>query len=97
MNCVHCKFNRKRTEVDGVFYHTFKESNGMDYDTYTVPCGVQTKEGLRTFRNHALTDLRKHAAAAAAKLRTVESLQRRVRKAATVNEIQSVLYHTEFL
>jgi hypothetical protein len=96
-NCVHCKFSRRRIQSDGVFYHTFKESNGYDYDTYTAVCGNQTKEGLKAYRSQALTELKKKVTAAAQRLRVVESVHRQIKKATTVGQIQSALYHTEHL
>ena len=57
--CSHCKWRHKRFLGDeNIYYHSWKESNGQDYDTYTAPCDVQTKAGSEAYRRDALRRVR---------------------------------------
>jgi len=54
VTCFYCDNNRRVwVDNDGVRMHSWKESNGMDYDTYTAPCAIQ--ENLNRYRQQALT------------------------------------------
>ena len=54
VKCYHCDWGRKRFEDEGVFYHSYKESNGIDYDNYVTVCEDQPADAIGKFRKAAL-------------------------------------------
>jgi hypothetical protein len=82
--CFHCRMERKRQKVKGIYYHTYKESNGMDYDSYTELCRVQTPSGLEILRARALQKLDQHLREAQTRVKNLKLAIKEVRKAKQV-------------
>jgi hypothetical protein len=89
--CVHCLWGHARLKEEGtrLYYHTFKESNGQGYDTYTVPCTTQSKSGLETYRKYAVGIIAPRVAEAEQKLRKLKASLRVVKEAEEILKIHA--------
>lgn len=93
--CFHCELKRHRFVEDGVAFHSFKQSNGYDYDHYCEPCGNQTPEGLKTYRKQSLASVRQKINGVKSTLQILEANADGIKKAVTVGGIMLALRRVE--
>jgi hypothetical protein len=89
--CYSCDLKRDRFLDEGVYYHSYKESNGYDYDSYVAPCGIQTPEGMKAYRKQSLDFVRQRIRDAKEHLAILEANAEQIKKAKDVSGIISAL------
>jgi len=80
--CEHCLAGHNVYEGDGgQRIHRIKQSNGVDYDWYDVPCHVQTKKGMTAYRRQSLAFVTQRIVEVRGKLAVLEANAGRIKDA----------------
>jgi hypothetical protein len=89
--CQLCKDGR-RTFIDdsGIRWHSWKESNGMDYDNYTYPC-TGTDTNFAAYRKQSLEFVKKEVDKAQGKLSELRSVMAEIKAAKHIHQITTVV------
>ncbi len=95
--CELCRAGYKRCVDEGIAYHSYKLSNGYDYDSYTSPCAIQTPEGMKAYRKQSLDFVMQKVRGAKDRLAILESNADRVREAKTTGGIELALKRVQSL
>lgn len=89
VECSHCKVGRTRQREGGIYFHTYKESNGMDYDRYTSLCAIQTDHGIELLRARALASLDKELAEAKVHVKDLKQSIKHIASATSVSAFRA--------
>jgi hypothetical protein len=95
--CALCENHYHRYEEDSIAYHSFKVSNGVDYDNHIVPCAVQSTKGMSRYRRQSLTFVTAKVIALRAKLALAESKLQAIKTAKTPGKITEELEKVKYL
>jgi hypothetical protein len=95
--CNYCEDHRNLFISDGVRYHNFKQSNGLDYDNVVYPCFYQTARGMALYRRQSLAFATERVIAARGKLNILESNVKRIKQAPDVDSIALALERVKSL
>src|SRR5271154_3323923 len=95
--CYYCTQKNQRFIEDGIAFHSYKLSNGYEYDNYTSPCENQTKEGMATLRKGALSELKSLIQHAKDTLSILQAHAATVRKTKTPSSITVNLERAKML
>ena len=77
--CFLCHLGHTRTKSKGLFYHTYKQSNGMDYDNYTELCQIQTPSGRELIRANTLQKLDEELSVAKTRVSELKAVIKRTK------------------
>jgi len=86
-SCERCRIGNKRFVDEGIAFHSYKLSNGYDYDSYTSPCADQTPAGMKAYRKQSLEFVMQKVRDAKDRLSILEATASRVRDAKTTGGI----------
>ena len=99
VTCAHCKIGRKPTTdpETGIRWHSYKESNGIDYDNYVSPCADQTKQGLTAYKKQSLEYVTEKVVAARSRLNILQANAKRIKGTKEATVIQMAVLRVQNL
>jgi hypothetical protein len=96
--CEHCAIGHTFVELSGgQRVHRIKESNGQDYDWHEVPCQLQTKKGMASYKRVALAAVNQRIVEVRGKLAVLEANASRIKQADHPNNVYLALERVKSL